>query len=62
MHPRSWGGSLADILIRRRSQVLELRKSPYGEVHRWVDELLPELDRWIENERKREREREESFE
>lgn len=62
MHPGSWVGSLADILIRRRLQVLKLRDSPFGEVHRWVDELLPKLDCWIENERARERQREESFE
>lgn len=62
LHPRSWSGSLADILIQRRAQVLKLRDSPHAEVCRWVDELIPELDKWIENERKHDREREESFE
>ncbi|WP_258571629.1 hypothetical protein [Pseudomonas protegens] len=62
IYPRSWVGSLADILIRRRAQVLKLREISDDEVRRWVDETLPELDGWIEDARKRGREREESFE
>lgn len=62
LHPRSWTGSLADILVRRRSQVLSFQESPHAEVCRWVDELLPDLDLWIEKERNRDRDKEESFE
>jgi hypothetical protein len=62
IYPRSWMGSLADILIQRRSQVLNFQLSPHPEVRRWVDELLPELSLWIEKEQVRDRAKEESFE
>lgn len=62
LHPGTWSGSLADILSQRRAQVLKLRESLHEEVRQWVDEIIPDLDRWIENERKRDREQEESFE
>lgn len=62
LHPRSWMGSLADILTRRRSRVLRLKVSPHAEVRHWVDELLPDLDLWIENEQIRDRDKEERFE
>jgi hypothetical protein len=62
LHPRSWSGSLADILTRRKAQVLTFRDSPHADVGQWVDAILPELDRWIESERSRDREGEESFE
>lgn len=62
LHPRSWMGPLSDILVRRKSQVLMLRESPHAEVRRWIDELIPDLDLWIEAERKRDREQEERFE
>jgi hypothetical protein len=61
-YPRSWAGALSDILARRRSQILIFRESQHTEVRRWIDELLPHLDHWIEEERKRNREQEESFE
>lgn len=62
LHPRGWSGSLADILLRRKAQVLTLRDSSHADVRQWVGAILPELDRRIENERGRDREREESFE
>lgn len=62
LHPRSWSGSLADILARRKAQVLTFRESPYADVRQWVDAILPELDRRIDHERSRDREGEESFE
>lgn len=62
LSPNSWSGSLADILSRRKAQVLTLRDSPDPEIRGWVTELLPELDRWIEHERGRDRAGEESFE
>jgi hypothetical protein len=62
LHPQSWSGSLADILAQRRVQVLKFRESPHAEVRQWVNEIAPKLDRWIENERRRDREQEESFE
>ena len=62
LHPRSWSGSLADILASRKAQVLTFRKSPHVDVRQWVDAILPELDRYIDYERSRDREGEESFE
>src|SRR6266496_1595087 len=62
VHPRSWGGSLAYILIRRKAQLMKLAEHPDAQVRAWVNEVTPELDRWIEHERVRDRETEESFE
>jgi hypothetical protein len=62
LHPRSWSGSLADILFRRRAQVLKLAENPDPEIRGWSEDMLPEIDRWIERERGRDREEEESFE
>jgi hypothetical protein len=62
LYPRSWTGSLPDILAQRRTQMLKLRGSPHEEVRRWADEIVPAFDRWIEEERTRNREKEESFE
>ena len=62
LHPRSWMGSLANVLIQRRSQVLRLQVSPHAEVRQWIDGLLPDLDVWIEKEQIRDRDKEESFE
>ena len=62
VHPRSWSGSLAHILIERKAQVMKLAEHPDTQVRAWVSEVKPELDRWIEIERKRDRAREESFE
>lgn len=62
LHPRSWMGSLVDVLIQRRSQVLRFQVSPHAEVRQWIDGLLPDLDVWIEKEQIRDRDKEESFE
>jgi len=60
--PRSWSGSLADILVRRRAAITTLGDNIGGEVRQLVTDMLPELDRRIEHERKRNRESEQSFE
>ncbi len=62
VHPRSWGGSLAHILIQRKAQVMKLAEHSDAQVRAWASEVTPELDRWIEYERGRDREGEESFE
>lgn len=62
LHPRGWSGSLADILACRREVLLKFREGQNTDVHRWIDEVIPELDRWIEVERTRDREQEASFE
>jgi hypothetical protein len=62
LHPRSWAGSLANVLIQRRSQVLRFQVSPHTEVRQWIDRVLPELDLWIEKEQVRDLDKEESFE
>jgi len=62
LHPHSWSGSLADILYKRKRQLLTLYEFADADVRAWVEEMLPEIDRWIESERNRERGGEESFE
>lgn len=62
IHPLSWSGSLANILRQRKEQILPLRDSPHSEVRQWVSENQSELDHWIDQEQKRDREEEESFE
>jgi len=62
VHPRSWGGSLAHILIRRKAQVMKLAEHSDAQVRALASDLTSELDRWIELERRRDRESEESFE
>ena len=62
LQPRSWSGSLADILTRRKAQMLTLRDSAHADVRQWIDEIEPELEQWIDHERNRNREDEKSFE
>lgn len=62
IHPSGWVGSLANALNQRRESVLKLRQSPFPEVRDWVDQLSPELDKWIARERKREHQEEQRFE
>jgi len=62
VHPRSYGGSLAQILGHRKAQLISLAKHSDAQVRAWTAEVAPELDRWIDEAREREREREESFE
>ena len=62
LHPRIRSGSLANILDRRRAAITTLGDNVGGEVQQWVTDMLPELERWIEHESKRDREGEQSFE
>ena len=62
LYPQSWSGSLANILMRRKTELMQLAEHSDENVKGWVAEAMPELGRWIENERGRDREREESFE
>jgi hypothetical protein len=61
LHPRGWSGSLADILVLRKAQLTKLMEHG-DEVRAWVEEITPALDKWIEQERHRDRRGEESFE
>lgn len=62
LHPRSWGGSLADVLTRRRTSITTLAEHADEAIRANVAALLPELDLWIQRERARDRAVEESFE
>lgn len=62
LHPSSWTGSLADILIRRREKIMKLTDHADAKVRTTITDFIPELDRWIEQERGRDRAEEESFE
>ena len=62
LHPQSWSGTLADILITRKAQIMMLVTHPDTQVRDLIVATLPELDRWIERERGREHKSEESFE
>ena len=62
VHPQSWSGSLAHILLQRKTQVMKLAEHPDAEVRAWIGGAIPELDRWIEQERERDLEWEQSFE
>jgi hypothetical protein len=57
-----WTGSLADIWIRRKAQVLTLADHPDEQVRAWVAEIVLRLDQWIERECGKDRASEESFE
>ncbi|MET4701529.1 hypothetical protein ABIE65_004576 [Constrictibacter sp. MBR-5] len=62
LHPVTWSGSLADILTQRKAQLMALCDSSHAVVREWVEDLLPKLDHWIEQERKNDRDGEQSFE
>ncbi len=62
VHPRSYGGSLAHILMQRKAQVMKLANHSDAQVRAWVRDVIPELDRWIDQGRTRDRETEQSFE
>lgn len=55
-------GLLTDFLIKRKSTLIKLAERSDEEVKRWIAGALPEIDRWIENDRGFDRAREESFE
>lgn len=62
MHPRSWSGSLEDILQKRMELLKPFENSQYEDVKAWIAESLPEIQNWIETRHSRNRAREESFE
>ncbi len=66
LRPRSWSGSLADILIHRKAKLMRLTEHADEQIRTHVSEFMPRLDQWIERERENEREsdraEEESFE
>jgi hypothetical protein len=62
LHPGSWSGSLADILIARKTHVMKFAEHSDEQVRAWAIEMIPEIDQWIEHTRVRERQSEESFE
>lgn len=62
LQPRSWSGSLADILSSRKTQVMKLAEHEDEEVRCWVADSMPGLNEWIESQRVYDRAREESFE
>jgi hypothetical protein len=62
LHPGGWSGSLADILIARKTQVMKLAEHSDEQVRAWAIEIIPEIDQWVEQTRGRERRSEESFE
>ncbi len=63
VHPQSWGGSLAHILLQRKSTMLaRLENHADAAVRAWVTKVIPELDRAIDEARRQDRQMEESFE
>ncbi len=62
LYPQSGSGSIADVLIRRKAQVMKLAVHDDEQVRAWAAESMPLLDRWIENARELDRASEESFE
>jgi hypothetical protein len=60
--PRSGSGSFTHALIQRKAQVMKLAEHADAEVRAWAGDAILELDRWIERERRRDRESEQSFE
>lgn len=62
LQPRGWGGSLADILTRRKAKLQLLREHTHADVRQWVQDIEPALDRWIADERSMDRGGEEAFE
>jgi hypothetical protein len=62
LQPNSWGGSLADVLVKRREAIRQLGDHRDNSVRRWVTDMEGPVAAWIEDERQRERRREESFE
>lgn len=60
LHPQSWTGSLAGILERRRTALEALTE--YPDVVAWYDRSRGEIERWINENRRRESQDEETFE
>jgi hypothetical protein len=62
LYPSGWSGNLSTILDRRRSWLEPLRTHPDSAVSSWAIERMADLQLYADHERKREGEREESFE
>ncbi len=62
LRPSSWSGSLADILIWRKEKMTKVAEHGDEQIRAAITEFMPELDHWIEDERRRDRAEEESFE
>jgi hypothetical protein len=62
IHPHGWSGSLADVLVARRAKLKVLETHDDPAVRQWLRDMEPVFDEWIERDRARDREREESFE
>ena len=62
LRPRSWGGPLSVILEHRKAKLIKLAEHSDEHVKGWITEALPEIDRWIKDNRDHDRAREESFE
>ena len=62
LHPTSWGGSLAELLERRKSLLMELGRGADPTVNAWVAEQDLALDGWIAQARSWVTQREETFE
>lgn len=62
LHLNQWGGSLKELLENRRASVVQLARDMPGEVADWVNQGLPELNRWIASAADMDRDQEESFE
>lgn len=60
--PKSWSGSLADVLIKRREVIRQLGDHRDSSVRQWVADMEAPVAEWIEAERQSNRRREESFE
>ncbi|RYG20311.1 MAG: hypothetical protein EON96_01280 [Caulobacteraceae bacterium] len=60
LHPRSYGGSLADVLKVRKESFETLLDDP--DVAAWYANVRPILEGWISNQRREDGEAEESFE
>ncbi|NTW88236.1 MAG: hypothetical protein HGB26_03735 [Desulfobulbaceae bacterium] len=62
IYPTSWTEPLSRILEYRKSKLKKLAEQSDEQVKAWIDEAIPEIDRWIEKARGRDRSLEESFE
>ncbi|MCF5666252.1 hypothetical protein GIV47_14905 [Pseudomonas marginalis] len=62
LQARSGVGPLVDILERRRSKILKLMDHHNTDVTDWINDILPDLELWIEKERQRNKSNEQSFE
>lgn len=61
-HPNQWSGSLKVMLEDRRAELVQFAKEMPEEVADWVNQGLPDLNRWIASAGEMDRDQEESFE